>query len=348
MYIILAIIAFDILIAMHEFGHFLAAKACGVAVEEFSLGMGPAIFKKQGKNTLFSVRALPIGGFCAMRGEDEGETADSFYAQRPVKKAIILVAGALMNLLAGFILILCIIPNTSIVEPTIVSFYDGCPYEGEEAFMTGDRIYKIDGHRIYFSGNVPDYLSRGSTHDITLIRDGRKVTLRDFYMPKVEYSLQGGGSTFMYGLVFSGRQEGVLATIRYASYQCSDFVRMIWRGLIELITGSVKVTELSGPVGIVNMVSEVTESAESTGEAMHNFSFIFGLIAVNLAVMNLLPLPALDGGRIFALIIISIVEKIIGRKPDPKYEAMIHTGGLILLMGLMFFVMASDIIKLFK
>ena len=161
MYIIIAILAFAILILVHELGHFIAAKACGVRVLEFALGMGPTLLKKQGKETLYSLRLLPFGGFCAMEGEDEeSDDPRSFSAQSAWKKAIILVAGAAMNFVLGFLLILCIAPAANFTEPVIADFMEGCPYESAQGLQEGDRLYKIDGHRTYFTGNVSEYLNR--------------------------------------------------------------------------------------------------------------------------------------------------------------------------------------------
>ena len=190
MYIILAIIFFGILIAIHEFGHFSAAKLLGVKVNEFAIGMGPAIFKKQKGETLYSLRCLPIGGYCAMEGEDE-DTGDprSFTVQPGWKKFIILVAGSFMNFLLGLLIVLIIYSSAAgFYSPVISGFVDGCPYEGENALQVGDEIYKIDGHRIYFSSNVTTILSRGGeTHDIVVIRDGEKVELENFTLTPREY-----------------------------------------------------------------------------------------------------------------------------------------------------------------
>jgi len=350
MYIILAIIAFGVLIGIHELGHFLAAKACGVRVNEFALGMGPKILHKQGKETLYSLRLLPFGGFCAMEGED-GDSADprAFSAKPAWQRAVILVAGAAMNFLLGFLLILCIAPQTRFIEPVIGGFMEGCPYEGEAGLQTGDRILRVDGHRIFFMDNFAEYMSRGGDdHDIVLLRDGRRVTLRGYHMPKVAYPAENGGTVLKYGIYFTTHESTFRGDVRCAWYEALDFVRLVWRSLGDLITGAVSVRELSGPVGIVSYVNEVEAEAESTDEARFNFFFIFALIAVNLAVMNLLPLPALDGGRIFLLAVTWVIERVFRRRVDPKYEGYIHTAGFVLLMGLIVFVLFNDVIKIFK
>ena len=349
MYIILAIIAFGVLIAVHEGGHFVAARIFGVKVNEFALGMGPRILKKQGKETLYSLRALPLGGFCAMEGED-AETGDprAFTAKPAWQRAIVLCAGAAMNYLIGFLLILCIAPHAGFSEPVISAFMDGCPYESADALQVGDRFLRIDGRRIFFADNVSTYMSRtgGDTHTIVLRRDGHRVVLKDIDMPVVEYTRPDGSVEMKYGIYFMPREDGFAANVRYAWYEAMDFVRVIWRSLGDLFTGAVGLRELSGPVGIVGYVNEVESAAESPLEAWFTFFYIFALIAVNLAVMNLLPIPALDGGRVFFLLVTWLIESATRKKIDPKYEGYIHTAGFILLMGLMVFVMFNDVVKL--
>ncbi len=350
MVIIIAIIAFGVLIAVHELGHFFAAKSFGVKVEEFALGMGPVIFKKQGRETLYSLRVLPLGGFCAMEGEDEAvDSPRSFSSQKAWKKAIILCAGAAMNFVLGFILVLCIAPAANFTEPVIDSFMPGCPYVGEDALLEGDRIHSIDGHRTFFTTNVSEYMSRSGSdyHDIVLYRDGMRLVLKDFHMPLVEYAQPDGSTRWMYGLYFSPRDYGFGANLKYAWYGSLDFCRVVWDSLGMLVSGNVGLREMSGPVGIVGFVNDVAQEAENTREAAFDICYIFALIAVNLAVMNMLPIPALDGGRIFFLLVTWLIEKIIRRKLDPKYEGYIHTAGFALLMGLMVFVMFSDVMRTF-
>ena len=349
MYIVLAIIAFGVLIAVHEGGHFLAARAFDVKVNEFALGMGPALVKKQRKETLYSLRALPFGGYCAMEGED-AETGDprAFTAKPAWQRAVILVAGAAMNYLIGLVLIFCIAPNAAFSEPVIAAFMDGCPYESADGLQVGDRIVRIDGRRIFFADNVATYMTRtgSDVHTIVLRRDGKRVVLKDYAMPKVEYTQSDGSTVMKYGLYFAPRQDGLAANLRYTWYEGMEFVRIIWRSLGDLFTGAVGIRDLSGPVGIVGYVNEVETAAETPLEARFSFCYIFALIAVNLAVMNLLPIPALDGGRVFLLLVTWCIERVTRKKLNPKFEAVIHTAGFVLLMCLMVFVMFNDVVKL--
>ena len=350
MYIVLAIILFGVLIAVHELGHFLVAKACGVRVLEFSLGMGPMLLKKQGRETLYSLRLLPIGGFCAMDGEDEAsDDPRAFTSQRPIKRILILCAGAAANFVLGFLMIILVFSGSqSFGTPTISGFMDGCPYEGEDMLMTGDTIYKLDGHRMYFSSNISEYIARSGSeyHDLVVIRDGQKIKLDNFRLTQREYTLEDGSSVLRYGLYFELEPAGGLKNVKYAWYCALDFVRMVWYSLGDLVTGAVGLKELSGPVGIVDVVNQAASKESSTGDALREVMYIFALIAVNLAVMNMLPIPALDGGRVFFLILTCIIEGISRKRLDPKYEGYIHTAGFVLLMGLMVFVMFSDVIKI--
>ncbi len=351
MYVIVAILVFGILIGTHELGHFLAAKACGVKVNEFAVGMGPKLLKKQGKETLYTLRALPLGGFCAMEGEDS-ESADprAFTSQPAWKKLIILVAGVAMNFLFGLILIFVIFSGASgFLTPQITGFMEGCPYEGENAFEVGDTIYKIDGERTYFSSNVSTFLSRAGDRpiDIVVLRDGQKVKIGSIRMERTVVSTdENGNERLQYGFYFGGKEEGFGAKLKYSWYCALDFVRMIRLSLGDLFTGAVGVKDLSGVVGIVSMINDVGQSSASTRDAFENIAYLAAFIAINLAVMNLLPIPALDGGRILFLILTWIVEHIIRRKIDPKYEGYIHAAGLVMLVGLMIFVMYNDVVRL--
>ena len=348
MYIIIAIIIFGILIAIHEFGHFTAAKLCGVKVEEFAIGMGPALFKKQKGETVYALRLLPIGGFCAMAGEDEeSDDPRAFTNQGFWKKFVILCAGSFMNLVLGIVLILIMYAGAqAFVTPTIDHFMDGCPYEGTEAMQAGDTFYSIDGQRIYLVSDVSSFLMRGDgVYDIVMLRDGEKVELKDFALTTKTYAEYANDGP-KYGFVF-GYTEATFGTkLEYTWNTTLEFSRLVWLGLGDLINGKVGLKDMSGPVGIVDMMNEVGQQAESAKAAADNLLYISAFIAVNLAIMNMLPIPALDGGRVFLMIVTVIIEAVSRKKLDPKYEGYIHLGGMVLLLGLMALVMYNDIAKL--
>ena len=346
-YIILAILLFGVLVAIHEFGHFSAAKLCGVRVEEFAVGMGPAIWKKKKGETEYSLRIVPFGGYCAMTGED-GDSDDprAFVRQSVWKRLIILAAGSFMNFLLGLVIILILYAGAEAFRaPVISSFMEGCPYESAEGLQAGDRIHSIDGHRVYQYYDIGDFLARGDgSYDIVLIRDGKKLTLRDFAM---EPQLYPGQSQKMYGFIFSSFDEATFGnTLLYSWNTAKGFVRTVWMSLGELIHGRVGVRDLSGPVGIVDMMAETGEQAASTSDALYSIFYFGAFIAVNLAVMNMLPIPALDGGRVFLLLVTALIEAVTRKKLNPKYEGYIHAACMVLLLALMAFVMLNDIIRI--
>ena len=348
-YILIGILVFGVLIASHELGHFLTAKACGVRVDEFSVGMGPAIWKKQKGETLYALRGIPIGGYCAMAGEDSAsDDPRAFTNQKPWKRILILCAGATMNFLTGLLVIFLInlLSSGYYTVPVLTGFMEGCPYEAADGLQAGDRFWTIDGHRIYDTTDVGTFLSRGGdTYDIVVIRDGEKVELEDFYMvprvyddPEREY--------FGLNLGVDLEEATFARKLQHTWDTTVQFSRSVWMGLGDLIHGRVAAKELAGPVRIVGIMAETGEQSRSFGEGLVNILILAALIAINLAIMNMLPIPALDGGRVFLLLVTWAIESITHRKLDPKYEGYIHMAGMVLLLGLMAFVLFNDVFQL--
>ncbi|MBO5556529.1 MAG: site-2 protease family protein [Oscillospiraceae bacterium] len=346
LYILLAILIFGVLIAIHEFGHFATAKLCGVRVEEFAIGMGPALWKKQKGETLYALRAVPIGGYCALTGEDEASTDPRAFTNQAVwKRVLILCAGSFMNFLLGLLVVAILYAGaTAFRAPILTGFMEGCPYEGEQALQVGDRFYKIDGHRIYQYYDVSDFLSKGDgTYDLVMIRDGKKVKLSQFSMEPLDYP---GQEHKMYGFYFGYEEATFGVKLRYTWDTCMEFGRMVWMGLEQLLTGQVGVKDMSGPVGIVDMMAETGEQAASTRDALYDILYLGAFIAVNLAIMNMLPIPALDGGRVFLLLVTWLIESVTHKKLDPRFEGYIHGAGMVLLLALMAFVMFNDVLRI--
>lgn len=346
LYIIIAILIFGILIAVHELGHFAAAKACGVKVEEFAIGMGPVIVKKQRGETVYSLRCIPMGGFCAMAGEDEESSDPRAFTSQPVwKRIIILVAGALMNFIFGLLVVLLLYSDAQAFRaPILEGFMDGCPYESSDGLQAGDRFYSIDGKKIYQYNDVADFLSQGDcVHDIVVKRNGEKVRLDDFEMVPVEYE---GYETKMYGFYFGYDEATFGVKLQHTWNTCMEFGRWVWMGLSQLVSGQVGMKDMAGPVGIVEMMAETGQQSASVKDALYNIFYLGAFIAVNLALMNMLPIPALDGGRVFFLIISWIIERLSHKKLNPKYEGYIHAAGMVLLLGLMAVVMLNDIVRI--
>jgi len=351
LYILLAILIFGLLIMTHELGHFAAAKLFGVRVNEFSICMGPAIWKKTVGETTYALRCIPIGGYCAMEGEDEAsEDPRAFTSAKPWKRAVILVAGSVMNFVTGLIILVCMYSAVAgFNTPEIVDFYPDCPLHSDEGLQIGDEIYKIDGHRIYQYSNVGTYLGRNTTgvFDLVIRRDGKLIELNDFTMEKTAYLDENGQTVYLYGLYFGFEEKTIGSVLKNAWYSAIDFVRMVWMSLGDLVRGMISIDDMSGPVGIVSTIAETGEASATTADAAINIAYLGAFIAVNLAVMNMLPIPALDGGRVFFLLVTWIIEKLIRRKIDPKYEAYIHAAGMILLLAFIAFVTFKDIRRLF-
>ena len=351
LFILLAIFLFGIMIAIHEFGHFFTAKLFRVKVNEFSIGMGPTLWSRKKGETQYSLRVLPVGGFCAMEGEDE-DTGDprAFSRQAAWKKVIILCAGSVMNFLMGLVIVVLLYTGVSAVRtPVITEFVDGFQLEGEFGLMMGDRITKIDGHGIWCYDDVLTFLSRndGNGIDLELERNGEKLVLDDFPMPIREYTYNG--ETYMgFGLVFGGVEELSFAgRLKLGFIQTFDYVRTVWMSLADLVTGRVSVGQLSGVIGVVDVVSEVGAASATVMDGILNVLNIMALIAVNLAVMNLLPIPALDGGRILFILLNGLLWLLFRRRIPERYEGYIHTGAFILLLALMLLIAFKDVWNIF-
>jgi len=366
MSILFAILMFSVLIFVHELGHFVAAKLSGVQVNEFSMFMGPALWKKQVGETLYAIRLIPIGGYCAMEGEDGGSSNPrSFDKAAWWKRLIILVAGAAMNFLIGVLLMVVIsLPIDRVVVPVIQSFEDFSTLNGENGLREGDRIVKLDGEKIYLQADFSLLLALGSgethdpalaeqlgngtdIHDLVVERDGKLVELEDFYMERHSVTMEDGSTRLLYGMNFSVEKLSFLGKLDYAWRQSIDTVRLVRLSLQMLLRGQVGLSDVSGPVGIVQQMSEVASSAGSSLQAVMDMLYFGGFIAINLAVMNLLPIPALDGGRVACLLITTVVEAVTKKKLNPTYEGYLHGAGMVLLLILMALIMFKDIFVLF-
>ena len=352
MSILFAILLFSLLIFVHELGHFVAAKLSGVQVNEFSMFMGPVIFKKQVGETLYAIRCIPIGGYCAMEGEDGGsDNPRSFEKAAWWKRLIILVAGAAMNFLVGVLIFAILyLPGNQVVAPVINEFTDCCIFNHENGLRVGDEILEIDGEKIYTNGDISLILELNSTinHDVVVLRDGEKLTFHDLEMAHTHQN-EDGTQYLHYGFGFGQvREAGFLEKLGFVWKVVMDNVRSVRLSLQMLLTGKAGVQDMSGPVGIVQMMSEVASESDSSLTALLNMLSFGGMIAVNLAIMNLLPIPALDGGRVVGLLITTAFEKITRRKINPKYEGYLHGAGMILLLGLMAIIMFKDLFVIFR
>ena len=352
MSILFAILLFSFLIFIHEFGHFVAAKLSGVQVNEFSMFMGPAILQWTKGETQYSIRCIPIGGYCAMEGENgDSDNPRAFNAAAWWKRLIILVAGAAMNFIAGLLILVAVYaPAQQIVVPEVAVIEEGCLLAGEDGLQVGDKFLSVDGEKIYVQSDFSMILTinGGDVHDLEIERNGEKILLDDFQMLKSEFPNEDGTTSLRYGFSFGTTEATWGVKLEYVWKTAINYVRSVRMSLGMLFSGKAGLSDMAGPVGIVQQLSETAAASENAFSAFMNMLNFGALIAVNLAVMNLLPIPALDGGRVVGLLLTTAVEKITGKKLDPKYETYLHGAGMILLLVLMAIIMFKDIFVIFK
>ncbi|WP_099468839.1 RIP metalloprotease RseP [Konateibacter massiliensis] len=342
MKIVLALLIFSLIIVIHELGHFLLAKKNGICVTEFSVGMGPRLVSFVRGETRYSLKILPFGGSCMMLGEDESSDDDRAFGKKPVWARIaVIAAGPIFNFILAFILSLFIVGSIGYDAP-IVRVMDGYPAQ-EAGIQTGDTIVAINNEKINLYREISVYvqLNQGKTADITYERDGVKSTVT--LVPK----LNEENGSYLYGFQGAGeRTKGnALTIIKYSAYEVKYWINLTIKSLGMIFEGKVTKDDVAGPVGMVNMIGDTYETSKTDGAfyVWLNMLNISIWLSANLGVMNLLPLPALDGGRLVFL----FIEAIRGKAINQEKEGMVHFVGLMLLMALMIFVMFNDIQRLF-
>lgn len=342
MSIIVAILIFGFLILIHEFGHYIMARTFKVGINEFAIGMGPKLLTKTSKKTgiAYSLRALPIGGFVSMVGEDEDNEAKNSLNKKPVwQRFFIMVAGSVMNLLFGFILVGILVAMTanSLGSTTVAQLSESA--QTESILQVGDRIISINGEKVYTSYDLSYTMYRDGkeSNTVKVIRNGKEITLKGitFYETKTDEE----GNEYQ-ALIFRVEREkfGIGTFFKHVFNRSFTTVEMIWESVIDLISGRYGLDQMSGPIGITNEIGNAAKAGDG-GKTLINLTAI---IALNLGVMNLLPLPALDGGRILFLIIEGIRRKPLKR----EVEGYIHFAGMVLLLLLMLFISFKDVLKL--
>ncbi len=330
MTVVYAILIFCLLIFVHELGHFITAKACGVKVNEFALGMGPAIFKKQKGETLYALRIFPVGGYCSMEGEDEDSENPRAFNKKPAwQRAIVLVAGSLMNLLTCVILLIIIALWSGTATTTIDSVVENSPAQ-KAGIVSGDTIVSVDGEAVDEWNRLVDSIgfNENDSVDIIVDRDGKQITMK----AELEYDKEAGRNMIgikpvlehHLGTAISGgiKNTGTMTVLMYSV-------------LKQLFTGDISVTELSGPVGIVYATNQAAKSG------LMYVIYLAALLSLNLAIINMLPLPALDGGRLLFL----VIRLFTGKRVSEATEGKIHFIGICLLFALMIYVTFNDVIK---
>ena len=359
--ILAALLVFSAVIAIHEFGHFAVAKLCGIQVNEFSIGMGPVLWKKNHKGTQYSLRALPVGGFVALEGEEspESQQAEVNHAaqeqpapetEAPVQptgiplneapvwqRALVMVAGAVMNFVLGFVVLVVLIAaqNEPITSKTIYAIQDGALC-GQTGLQAGDKVLAVNGRRCFVANDILYELVRTQSYsaDFTVLRDGQKVQL-----PGVQFDTwqDDKGETHMsIGFSVYGLEKTPGNVLREAGNSVLYYGRIVFTSLIDLLRGRESINNLSGPVGIVSAIGQ----AASYG--WQDLLELLALITVNLGILNLLPFPALDGGKVVFL----VIEGVTGHAVPEKLQSVLTLATFGLLFGLMIFATYNDILRL--
>lgn len=329
---------FCALILLHELGHYLFARLFHVEIKEFSIGMGPQIFSRISNKTSikYSIRLLPIGGYVAMVGEDEESDNPDALCNKPVwQRMIITVAGSVSNLIVGFVLMFAVVITSQAIGSTTIADFNENAVSSDYGLRTEDRIVAVGEDKtptwrnlIYEIGHTG-----GEAVDVTVIRDGEKVVLNDVNFGEEENEgIKFGTIDFKVYRI----QKNFVNVMRESFYSCGLTVKMIWESLIDLISGRYSMDAVSGPVGVTTSIGDAAK------QGINSFMYLCAVIAVNLGIFNLLPIPALDGGRLF----FQFVELIFRKPINQKFEGLIHFIGIVLLMMLMIIITYKDILKL--
>lgn len=346
MSILLTLVILGVMIFVHELGHFASARIFGVHVEEFSLGMGPALIKKQKGETLYSVRAFPLGGFCRMEGEN-GESASprAFSVAAPWKRLIILASGAAMNLLLALLLFItvCFFQGDTVISTKIDRFVsEDAP---AAVFAEGDEIVKIDRTRIHIFSDISLKMmeNHGEAIDVTVRRGDEEIT-----KTLTPYKDADG---YKLGFYAAGIENTPALSVKNGFYEMIFSVKSVFWAIRELVTGNLGLSGMAGPIGVASVVGEAVDESKAITDAGLRFRAlllyvlnVMALLGANLGVMNLLPFPALDGGRI----VFALIELLTKKKVPDTVEAALHAAGFVLLMGLALVVAVSDVTKLLR
>lgn len=334
--IIIAILFFELIIIVHEGGHFAAARLMKIKVNEFSIGMGPKIFSFTKGETKYSLRWILFGGYCAMEGEDEASSeAGSFSSKSVPARMLVVVAGALMNLLLGFLIIVCIISNQNLVGTTTVAKFNDNAVSASSGLMVGDTIKSIDGMRVFTATDVETGLTRSpdDTLSITVERNGKIQTL------EVKFQMEEYEGRKYVGMDFwlLGKEKTVGSVLKNSAATFVSYTRMVFLSVHDLLVGRYGLSDLSGPVGAVSVVSNAAKTS------LNSLLRISAILTINIGLFNLFPIPALDGWRFFLL----LGEGVFRKKLPAKWEYAINAAGLAVLLGVMVLVTFSDVTKLF-
>ena len=340
---LLAIFLFGVLIAIHEFGHFSFAKLFKVKVNEFSLGMGPKLISKKKGETAYSLRLFPIGGFVSMEGEDEDSADERAFNKKPAwQRFIIVAAGAILNLILGVIVVgICLSCSDLVGTRVVHSFFDDSVSE-TTGLQVGDEILQINDTPVYSYKGIAFNLVRDTDNKIDMVvrRNGEKVELAGVTFEQFEFE---GRQYISQDFILVGEKPTVFNVVKNAFLDSASIVQMVRLSLVDMLSGRYGMKDISGPIGTISAIAESTAEPEAFSDKILTALNFLSMITINVGVFNLLPLPALDGGRLFFIFI-----EMIRRKPIPAdKEGKVHTVGLVLLLALMAIITVSDIIKQF-
>ena len=341
--ILIAILFFGLIIFLHELGHFTFAKIFGVQVNEFAMGMGPALFKFKKGETQYALRLFPIGGFVSMEGEDEGsDNPRAFCNAAAWKRLIIVAAGGVINLIMGIVLVGLMLSAMELIGTTQVYSFNKDAVSCNYGLKEDDVITKINGRRVYSEFDMSYMMTRDEdgVYDYTVKRDGKTVELKDVKFKTVK---EGEKLTVIYDYSIVGVEPTFANVMKCLFPESISFARLVYMSLFDLCTGHYGISDLSGPIGTVTYIADAAQSSAENSDYSYLWT-LCAMIAVNIGLFNLLPLPALDGGRLFFILV-----EMIFRKPVPrKYEGWVHAAGMVLLLILMAVISFSDIMKLIR
>lgn len=339
LYFLLTLLILGILILVHEGGHFFVARLNGITVNEFSIGMGPKLvsYKSKKNGIEYSLRVLPIGGFVSMAGEDEDcDDENAFYKKNVWRRIATVLAGPVTNILIGFIgMFILVLATNPLVANVIGGFQEGAT-SCNQGLQVNDRIISVNSTSVHTANEVAyEIMNQGyKPIDITVVRNGEKIKIEDIEFPT---STEEGISFGAYDFLFTVEERTVGSILKHSFWRSLSSVKMIWDSVVSLITGRFGINEMSGPIGMTETVGQAVNTS------WQSVLYLFVIIAVNLGVMNLLPIPALDGGRLLFLLIEAFTRKTL----DRKVEGYINFAGFALMMLLMLVITAKDVINLF-
>lgn len=352
--ILITLLILTAVVVVHEYGHYIYAKKANVLVEEFAIGLGPILYKRQGKETLFTIRAIPLGGFCKMYGEDSAESGDrAFNNKTKTQRTKIISAGAIFNFILAFFIFWIIAMMTGYATPTVAYIEPGYPAE-QAGLEVGDTIVKMNGERIYIFEDIKFEMYQNGSEEIELVvknEDGKKETL---YVTPVQAEngsyIMGFKPEIHTGFLNDTEEDdyepgNLIQAAYYSFFEMFFNVKATIYGLFQLITGGLSLDAVAGPIGVATAVEVVYEETSAYGFIVTLLAVLefIALISASVGIFNLLPFPALDGGRLLFI----LIELIRGKPVSAEKESLVHVIGFLVLAIFGIIVIFNDILRLF-